>query len=121
MSKERLDRGDFRNFSTPPAPSTSTRSIPLRQPQGLWVCLSVTPYIPVLAEPRPGAPVLGQTFGEIAAGADRGGYTSVLFREGTVGWVPKASVKPYHNEFNPRASCTVGGIRPNGMVTFDVR
>lgn len=121
MSKERLDHGDFRKFAAPPAPSTVYQTVPLHQPQGLWVCMSTDAYAPILSEPRTGSPVIGQSAGEVAAGADRGGYTSVLFHEGVIGWVPKSAVRPYRNEFNPRASCRVGGIRPNGVVTFDVR
>lgn len=121
MSKERLDHGDFRNFAAPPAPPTSTQPIPLHPAKGLWVCMSTDPYVQILAEPRPGAPVIGQSVGEVAAGQDRAGYTSVLFHEGKIGWVPKSAVRAYHNEFNARATCTVGGIRPNGVVTFNVR
>lgn len=121
MSKERLNNGDFRRFAAPPAPSTVTQPMPLHSPRGVWVCMSTDPYLKILAEPRAGAPVVGDSSGRIAAGADRGGYTSVLFHEGTIGWVPTGAVRPYHNEFNPRATCTVGGIRPNGVVTFDVR
>ncbi len=121
MSKQRLDNGDFRKFAAPPAPSTVTHPVPLHPARGLWVCMSTDPYVKILSEARPDAPVIGDSAGRIAAGADRGGYTSVLYHEGTVGWVPKSAVHPYHNEFNTRATCTVGGIRPNGVVTFDVR
>ena len=121
MSKERLDHGDFRKFAAPPAPSTVYQAVPLHQPQGLWVCKSTDPYVPILAEPLPSAPVIGQSSGRLAVGADRGDYASVLFFEGKVGWVPRAAVRPYHNEFNPRATCTVGGLRPDGVVAFAVR
>ena len=121
MSKDRLDAGAFRKFAAPPAPATTAQSPPLHQPSGTWVCMSTDSYVPILSEPRPGAPAIGQSVGEIAAGADRGGYTSVLFKEGVIGWVPRSQVRPYHNEFNARATCTIGGIRPNGVVTFRVR
>ena len=78
MSKERLDNGALRNFAAPPAPPTAFKPIPLHQPKGIWICMSATPYIPILAEPRAGAAVIGQTVGEIAAGEARNGYTSVL-------------------------------------------
>jgi hypothetical protein len=121
MSKERLDNGAFRNFAAPPAPSTAYKPVPLHQPKGIWLCMSVTPYIPVLAEPRAGAAVIGQTYGQLAAGEARNGYTSALIREGIVGYVPTTDVRPYHNEFDPKTTCTVGGIRPNGMVTFHLQ
>ena len=121
MSKERLDNGDFRRFAAPPTPSTITRPVPLHPAKGLWVCMSTDPYIRILAAPHVGAAAIGQSVGEVAAGQDRGGYTSVLFHEGRIGWVPTSSVRPYHNDFNTQATCTVGGIRPNGVVTFDVR
>lgn len=121
MSKERLDNGDFRRFAEPPAPSTITKPVPLHPAKGFWVCMSTDPYLPILAEPRAGSPAIGDSSGRIAAGADYAGYTSVLFREGTIGWVPKVAVRPYRNKFNPQATCTVGGIRSNGAVTFAVR
>jgi len=121
MSKERLDNGAFRNFAAPPAPSTAFTPVPLHQPKGIWICMSVTPYVPVLAEPRAGARVIGQTYGQLAAGEARNGYTSALVHEGVIGYVPTADVHPYHNEFNPNVTCRVGGIRPNGMVTFDLQ
>ena len=121
LSKEQRDSGAFRSFAAPPAPPRATVPTPLHPVQGMWICMSTTPYAKILAEPRSGAAVIGQSSGEVAAGADRNGYTSILYREGVIGWLPKGQVRPYQNEFNPRASCTVGGIRPNGVVTFDVR
>jgi len=121
LSKQNLDAGAFRSLGAGPPPSTSYQSVPLHQPQGLWVCMSTDAYAPILAEPRRGSAVVGKSVGEVAAGADRAGFTSVLVREGLIGWLPTSNVRPYHNELNPRATCRVGGIRPNGVVTFDVR
>lgn len=121
MSKERLDSGAFRNFSAGPPPPTTSNRVPLHPPQGLWVCMSTNEYVPILSEPRPGSPALGQSSGQIAAGPDRGGYTSVLYHEGKIGWLPKTAVRPYHNEFNARATCTIAGLRADGLVMFDVR
>jgi hypothetical protein len=121
MSKERLDNGAFRDFGAPPAPSKAFKPVPLHQPKGIWICMSVTPYVPVLAEPRAGAAVIGQTYGQLAAGEARNGYTSALIHEGIIGYVPTAAVHPYHNEFNPKLTCRVGGISPNGMVAFDLQ
>lgn len=121
LSKQNLNSGAFRNLGAGSPPSTTYQTVPLHQPRGLWVCKSTDAYANILAEPRAGAPVVGKSVGEVAAGADRAGYTSILVREGTVGWLPVSAVRPYQNEFNPRATCKVGGIRPNGAVTFDVR
>ena len=118
MSKERLDNGAFRNFAAPPAPPTAFKPIPLHQPKGIWICMSVAPDIAILAEPRAGAAVIGQTYGRLAAGEARNGYTSVLIHEGMVGYVPTANVHPYHNEFEPATTCTVEGLRANGVVQF---
>ena len=120
MSQERLNNGQFRNLGPPPPQSSVPRDV-LHQPQGLWVCMGTNNSQPILAAPRPNAPQIGIANGRIAAGADQGDYTSVLFHEGTVGYVPKATVRPYQNEFSPRATCTIAGIRPNGVVVFSVR
>lgn len=120
MSQERLNNGQFRNLGPPPPQSSVPRDV-LHQPQGMWVCMGTNNYQPILAAPRAGAPQIGIANGRVAAGADQGDYTSVLFHEGTVGYVPKSAVRPYHNEFNPRATCTVAGVRANGVVVFSVR
>ena len=120
MSQERLNSGQFRNLGPPPAQSSVPRDV-LHQPQGMWVCMGTNNSQPVLGAPRANAPQIGIANGRIAAGADQGDYTSVLFREGTVGYVPKSTVRPYQNEFNPRATCTVAGVRANGVVVFSVR
>ncbi len=121
MAKERLDSGAFRNFSAGSPPPTTSNRVPLHAPPGIWICMSTNEYVPILSEPRTGSPVLGQSSGQIAAGADRGGYTSVLYHEGKIGWLPKAAVRPYHNEFNARATCTFAGLRADGLVMFNVR
>jgi hypothetical protein len=121
LSKQNLNSGAFRSLGAGPPPSTIYQAAPIHQARGLWVCKSTEAYANILAEPRPGAPVIGKSVGEVAAGADRAGYTSILVREGIVGWLPVSAVRPYQNEFNPRATCKVGGIRANGVVTFDVR
>lgn len=83
--------------------------------------MSTDQYIPVLGAPSANARQIGISSGRIAAGPNQGDYTSVLFAEGKVGYVPKAVVRPYHNQFNPRATCTVAGFKPSGVVQFDVR
>lgn len=121
LSKQNLNSGAFRSLGAGPPPSTNYQAVPLHQVQGLWVCKSTDAYADILAEPRTGSAVIGKSVGDVAAGADRAGFTSILVREGKVGWLPITAVRPYQNEFNPKATCKVGGIRPNGIVTFDVR
>ena len=122
MSKEKLDSGTYRDRlgGAPPPQSSIPRDV-LRQPQGLWVCMSTDEGLPILAAPQAGAARIGTSSGQVAAGSDRGAFSSVLYREGTVGYVPKSAVRPYKNEFNPRATCTVAGIRANGAIVFSVR
>lgn len=122
MSQEKLNSGAYRDRlgGTPP-PQSSVRRDALHEPQGLWVCMSTDEGLPILASPQAGAPKIGVSSGQIAAGADRGAFTSVLYREGTIGYVPKAAVRPYQNQFNPHATCTVAGVRANGVLVFSVR
>ena len=121
MSQQNLAAGAQRGFASGPPPRDTTAPVRLHQPSGLWVCKSTDPYVPILAEPRPDARPIGQSAGQVAAGADSGAYTSVLFHEGQIGYVPRSALRPYQNQFNPRASCRFGGLRPDGMVTFDIR
>lgn len=120
MAQERSDMLPHRNPGPRPATNNQPSEV-LRQPPGMWVCMSTDQYIPILDAPRPNARQLGISSGRIAAGSDQGDYTSVLFSEDKVGYVPKAKVHPYQNQFNPRATCTVAGLKPSGIVQFDVR
>ena len=121
MSQERLNRGDFRGFAAPPAPPTTTPPVVLRQPQGLWACLGINDDTPILANPAASAPLIGRSGDRIAAGQDEGAYTRVLLREGKIGFVPRSALREYRNQFNPGATCTVQGVRPNGVVQYSVR
>lgn len=120
MSQERSGAPPHRDPGPRPAPGNQPREV-LRQPPGLWVCMSTDQYLPILATPAVNARQLGISSGRIAAGANQGDYTSVLIAEGKVGYVPKSAVRPYHNQFNPQATCTVAGLKPSGIVQFDVR
>ena len=120
MSQERINALPHRDPGPRPAPSNQPREV-LRQPPGLWVCMSTDQYLPILGAPSANARQIGISSGRIAAGANQGDYTSVLIAEGKVGYVPKSAVQPYHNQFNPRATCTVAGLKPSGVVQFDVR
>lgn len=120
MSQERSDMLPHRDPGPRPGTNNQPREV-VRQAAGMWVCMSTDQYVPILDAPRANAHQLGISSGRIAAGPDQGDYTSVLFSEGKVGYVPKAKVRPYQNQFNPRATCTVVGLKPNGVVQFDVR
>lgn len=120
MSQERNNALPHRDPGPRP-PRGSEPKETYRPVQGLWVCMSTDQYIPILAAPRANAPQIGISSGRVAAGANQGDWTSVLFREGAVGYVPKSAVRPYQNEFNPRATCTIVGFRGNGVVVFSER
>lgn len=120
MSQQRNDALSHRNPGPRP-PQNGSQKEALHQPGGVWVCRSTDQYIPILAAPSPGASQIAISSGQVAAGANRGDYTSILVAEGKVGYVPKSAVRPYKNEFNPHAACTVAGIKPSGIVQFDVR
>lgn len=121
MSQDNLAAGAHRGFANGRPPQNTTTPIQLHQPRGLWVCKGTDPYVQILAEPRAGARAIGQSPGQVAAGADVGAFTSVLFHEGHVGYLPTSAVHPYRNQFNPSASCRFAGLRPDGMVAFDIR
>jgi len=119
MSKQNSE-GRVRNFGPPP-PLSSVPPDVVHQPPGIWVCMGTDEYIPILGTPQVGAPSIAQSMGQIAAGADKNGYTSVLVNEGKIGYVPKSAVKPYKNQFNPGATCSFLGVRQNGLPVFKVR
>lgn len=118
MSQDKLNSGAFRNLGGKPPPQSSVPRDVLHQPQGLWVCMGTGDYQPILASPTPNAPQMGIAYGRVAAGSAEGAFTRVLVREGKVGYVPTTSIKPYENKFNPRATCSIGGLRPDGSLVF---
>lgn len=120
LSQERLEGGAFRNHGSPP-PQSSIPQERLRQPAGIWTCMGTPEQQPIYSAPSAGASEIGVTGGRIAAGRDQGSFTSVLFREGVIGYVPKSSVRAYRNQFNPSAICSFVGLRPNGTVVFSTR
>lgn len=117
---QRDSEGRVRNFGPPPPQSSIPQDV-VHQPPGMWVCMGTDEYIPILASPEAGAPVLAKSVGQVAAGADKNGYTSVLVHEGKIGYVPKSAIKPYKNQFNPGATCSFMGVRQNGLPVFKVR
>lgn len=121
MSQRDLQEGAHRGFASGPRPPTTTATIPVHQPRGLWVCKSTDQYVPILAAPQLGARVIGQSSGRVAAGADTGAFTSVLYHEGLVGYLPMSAIRPYRNEFDSHASCRFTGLGPTGIVMFNVR
>ncbi len=102
-----------------PVPTPHERIIPTNH---LWVCMSTTPWQPVLASPYPSAPVIGQTQQMVAASIGWvDGYAEVLHYNGKIGFIPASTVKPYHSDINPHGTCTVAGLRPNGTPLFAFR
>lgn len=102
-----------------PVPTQHEKIIPTRN---LWVCMSTTPWQPVLASPNPRAPVIGQTQSMIAvSSAWVDGYAEVLHYNGKLGFIPASTVKPYHSDINPHGTCTIPGLRTNGTPVFDFR
>jgi hypothetical protein len=118
MSQDKLNSGAYRNLGGKPAPQSSIPKDVLHQPAGMWVCMGTGDYQPVLSDPAANAPQIGLAYGRVAAGSAEGAFTRVLVREGKVGYVATASIKPYENKFNPRASCSIGGLRPDGSLVF---
>ena len=119
MSQQNSE-GRVRNFGPPPPISTISPDV-VHHPAGLWVCMGTDEYVPILSAPQAGAPPIARSTGQVAAGADRNGFTSVLVHEGKVGYVPKSAIKPYKNQFNPSAACSFVGLRQNGLPVFTVR
>jgi hypothetical protein len=120
MSKERQHEIGPRNWGPPPPQSSIPKEI-LRQPTQLLVCMSADPWKPVYAHPSTAAAVIGKTLPEVAvSGRTVGGFVPVLFGPGRTGYVPADDVRPFRSEFNPGASCTISGLRPNGSAVFDI-
>lgn len=121
LSQEKLDAGAYRNLGGRPPPQSSIPRDVLHQPDGIWVCMGTGDYQPVLGGPSASAAKIGIAYGQVAAGGANGQFTRVLLKEGKVGYVESSSLKPYHNKFNARATCTVGGLRADGSLVFNVQ
>ena len=94
----------------------------LRPVNHQWVCMSTTPWQPVLSSPYPGATVIGRTQPQIAASIGWvNGYAEVLFYNGKIGFVPSSQIKPFLSELRPNSTCTVAGLRLDGSPAFAYR
>lgn len=103
-----------------PAP-VATPQERLRPAGHTWVCMSTTPWQPVLSSPYPGATVIGRTQPQIAASIGWvNGYAEVLFYNGKIGFVPSSQIRPYHSDLKPNGTCTVAGLRLNGSPVFSL-
>ena len=103
-----------------PAPAATPRER-LRPANHPWVCMSTTPWQPVLASPYPNATVIGRTQPQIAASNGWvNGYAEVLFYNGMIGFVPSSQTKPYHSDLKPDSTCTVAGLRIDGSPVFSL-
>jgi len=115
-----------RNAEMRPRPE---RAAPVATPQErlrptgrLWVCMSTTPWQPVLSSPSPTASIIGRTLPQIAAGNGWvNGYAEVLFYNGKIGFVPSSQIKPYHSEVKANGTCTVAGLRIDGSPVFALK
>lgn len=98
----------------PPAP----RQV-LIQPRRLLVCMNAPQWSPILAAPRPDAPVIGRTTDIVAASMNTtAGYAEIVpFTNNSVGYVSKALLTPYHSATTPGAPCTVA-FTTAGRVVF---
>ena len=121
LSQEKLDAGAYRNLGGRPAPQSSIPRDVLHQPDGIWVCMGTGDYQPVLGGASASSAKIGIAYGQVAAGSAEGQFTRILLREGKIGYVPSSSLKPYHNKFNSRATCSVGGLRADGSLVFNVQ
>ena len=104
-----------------PPPASHVRPEALHQPSGLWRCMGTAQYQPIYARPSATSHVIGRSDGRIAAGADDHRFTSVLFHEGVVGYVPTSAVEEFHNQFQPSLGCRFAGLRTDGTVVFASR
>jgi len=98
----------------PPAP----RQV-LIQPRRLLVCMNVPQWAPILAAPRPDAPVIGRTTNIVAASMNTAaGYAEIVpFTSNSIGYVSKALLTPYHSATTSGAPCTVAFTKA-GRVVF---
>lgn len=104
-----------------PAP-VATPHEKLRSAGGLWVCMSTTPWQPILSSPYPTATIIGRTLPQIAASHGWvNGYGEVLAYNGKIGFVPSSQIRPYHSEVNASGTCTVAGLRLDGSPVFALR
>jgi len=104
-----------------PAP-VATPQERLRPVGHLWVCMSTTPWQPVLSSPYSEASIIGRTQPQIAAGNGWvNGYAEVLFYNGKIGFVPSSQIMPYHSDIKPNSTCTVAGLRIDGSPAFSYR
>ena len=79
---------EMRPRSEQPAPVAMPQER-LRPVGHQWVCMSTTPWQPVLSSPYSGAAVIGRTQPQIAASIGWvNGYAEVLFYNGKIGFVP---------------------------------
>lgn len=103
-----------------PAPAATPQER-LRPAGHQWVCMSTTPWQPVLSSLYAGATVIGRTQPQIAASIGWvNGYAEVLFYNGKIGFVPSSQIKPSHSDLKPNGTCTVAGLRLDGSPVFSL-
>lgn len=121
MSRERMEHSPPRNYG-PPVPQGMVPADNLHQPTELLECMGIKQWEPIYAAPSANSPVIGKTLSQIAAGGGSShGFARVLNGAGRPGYVPVSALGPYHNAFNPGATCTLKGLRANGSPVFSIK
>ena len=102
-----------------PEPSPPARRQVLVQPRRLLVCMNAPQWSPILAAPRPDAPVIGRTTDIVAASMNTtAGYAQIVpSTNNSVGYVLKTLLTPYRSTLSPGTPCTVA-FTTAGRVVF---
>lgn len=105
-----------------PAPLPPTPRQILIQPRRLLVCMNVPQWAPILAAPRPDAPVIGRTTNIVAASMNTtAGYAEIVpFTSNSIGYLPRTLLTSYRSSTTPGAPCTVA-FTTAGRVVFSYR
>ena len=90
----------------------------LHMPVGNWQCIGSGNHEPIFASPSVRSRVIALSPGRLAGGGPRGEFTTVLVREGVVGYVRTSSLEAYRSQPNWSAHCIIAGARTNGTIAF---
>ncbi len=93
----------------------------LHMPVGDWRCIGSGNHEPIYASPSPRSRVIALSPGRLAGGGPRGDFTTVLVREGVIGYVRTAALEAYRSQPNWGANCMIAGARTNGKIAFTTR
>lgn len=122
-----LDQLANKNLSTthrnwgPPPPQSSIPHTKFTPVPGFWKCMSVDNYKHVHSAPSASSPVVGITWGWLAAGPQIGAFTKVYLARDKIGYVRSTYIYPFHDKFAPTSTCTFEGVQPAGNNLFRFR